>query len=64
MTRWIVGTRGVTLALNNCIGNEHDYQHKRLNSAYQRLRKGLSPDQRTSLRDEERAWIARLDKNC
>lgn len=60
----VKAARGVTLALNDCIGNEHDYQDKRLNAAYQRLRKRLGPDQRTALRDEERAWIAQRDKTC
>jgi uncharacterized protein YecT (DUF1311 family) len=56
--------RGVTLALNDCIGSEHDYQDKRLNTAYQQLRKRLSTDQRTALRQDERAWIAERDKAC
>jgi len=60
----VKAARGVTLALNDCIGDEHGYQDKRLNSAYQRLRKSLGPDQRIVLRDEERAWIAQRDKTC
>lgn len=55
---------GVTVALNDCIGNEHAYQDKRLNTAYQSLRKTLPDTQRTSLRDEERSWIATRDKTC
>ncbi|KJV35371.1 hypothetical protein VI08_08180 [Luteibacter yeojuensis] len=56
--------RGVTVALNNCIGTEHAYQDKRLNAAYQRLRKMLPVGQATSLRDEERAWISQRDMTC
>lgn len=58
------GSEGVTLTLNNCIGAEYDFQDKRLNDAYQRLRKGLSGSAKTALRDEERAWIASRDKSC
>jgi uncharacterized protein YecT (DUF1311 family) len=60
----VKAARGVTLALNSCIGNEHDFQDKRLNAAYQRLRKSLTADQRIALRDEERTWIAQRDKTC
>lgn len=55
---------GVTAALNDCIGTEHEYQDKRLNSAYQQLRKSMTEPQRLSLRDEERGWIASRDKAC
>ncbi|WP_082190066.1 lysozyme inhibitor LprI family protein [Frateuria defendens] len=60
----VKAARGVTLALNDCIGAEHDYQDKRLNTAYQRLRTTLPAAQRTALRDEERAWIVQRDKAC
>ena len=54
----------MTLALNDCIGTEHDFQDKRLNAAYQRLRTSLSAAQRATLRDEERIWIGQRDKTC
>jgi uncharacterized protein YecT (DUF1311 family) len=60
----VKASRGVTLALNNCIGTEYDFQNKQLNAAYQRLRASLSDSQRIALRDEERAWIAQRDKTC
>lgn len=60
----VKASRGVTLALNNCIGTEHGFQDKRLNTAYQRLRTSLSAEQRTALRDEERMWIGQRDKTC
>jgi uncharacterized protein YecT (DUF1311 family) len=60
----VEASRGVTLALNNCIGVEHAFQDKRLNATYQRLRKSLPKAERVKLRDEERAWIARRDKDC
>lgn len=55
---------GVTLALNNCIGAEHAFQDKRLNTVYHRLRKTLPASVRIKLRDQERAWIAQRDKTC
>lgn len=60
----VEASRGVTLALNNCIGVEHAFQDKRLNAAYQRLRRSLPTAERVKLRDEERAWIAQRDKDC
>jgi uncharacterized protein YecT (DUF1311 family) len=60
----VKAARGVTIALNDCIGNEYGFQDMRLNAAYQRLRKRLSPDKQVALRDEERAWIAERDKAC
>ena len=60
----VKASRGVTLTLNNCIGDEHQFQDKRLNVAYQKLREGLTTEQRTALRDEEQAWITQRDKAC
>ena len=60
----VKASRGVTLALNDCIGTEHDFQDKRLNAAYGRLRTSLSAAQRATLRDEERTWIEQRDKTC
>lgn len=57
-------SEGVTLALNNCIGSEYDFQDKRLNTAYKALRQSLPEQQRVALRTEERAWIADRDKAC
>ena len=55
---------GVTAALNDCIGAEHGYQDKRLNTAYQALRKPMTEAERAALRDEERVWIAARDQTC
>jgi uncharacterized protein YecT (DUF1311 family) len=57
-------SQGVTLALNNCIGSEYDFQDKRLNTAYKALRQSMPEAQRVALRDQERAWIADRDKAC
>jgi len=58
------GSEGVTLTLNNCIGAEYDFQDRRLNVAYRLLRQKLPASASTTLRDEERAWIASRDKDC
>jgi uncharacterized protein YecT (DUF1311 family) len=55
---------GVTAALNDCIGAEYDFQDRRLNAAYQALRKGMDDAAKNVLRDDERAWIASRDKSC
>ncbi|MDQ7998020.1 MAG: lysozyme inhibitor LprI family protein [Luteibacter sp.] len=60
----VEASNGVTAALNDCIGTEHDAQDKRLNVAYRRLRDSLAPELRTSLRDEERGWIVARDRDC
>jgi uncharacterized protein YecT (DUF1311 family) len=60
----IRASNGVTSALNACIGAEHDFQDKRLNTAYQLLGKTLPDGERKALRGEERAWIAHRDKTC
>jgi uncharacterized protein YecT (DUF1311 family) len=57
-------SQGVTLALNNCIGSEYDFQDTRLNTAYKALRQSIAETQRVALRDQERAWIADRDKAC
>jgi uncharacterized protein YecT (DUF1311 family) len=58
------GFNGVTLAINDCIREEHAFQDKRLNTAYQRLRKELPKCERMALRDDERSWIAQRDRTC
>lgn len=57
-------SQGVTLAMNNCIGLEYDFQDKRLNTAYKALRQSMPEAQRIALRDQERAWIVDRDKAC
>jgi uncharacterized protein YecT (DUF1311 family) len=57
-------SEGVTIAINNCIGTEYDFQDARLNTAYKALRATMSAEQRNALRDEERAWISDRDKTC
>ena len=55
---------GVTVKMNSCLAKEFDYQDKRLNTAYQALRKSMSDKNRLALRDEERAWIKARDTKC
>ncbi len=55
---------GVDTAMQDCIGEEYDHQDSRLNAAYGALRKSLPADRMTSLRAEQRAWIAERDGAC
>jgi len=57
-------SEGVTVKMNSCLAKEFDYQDKRLNTAYQALRKSLSDKDRLALRDEERTWIKTRDAKC
>jgi uncharacterized protein YecT (DUF1311 family) len=57
-------SEGVTVKMNSCLAKEFDYQDKRLNTAYQALRKSMSDKDRLALRDEERAWIKARDTEC
>lgn len=56
--------QGVTVSINNCIGDEFDFQDKRLNIAYKGLRDSMDDSQKRALRNDERAWIAERDKAC
>ena len=55
---------GVTPSLQECIGAEYEYQDKRLNRAYKALMDGLDSTGRSSLRTEERKWLAQRDRSC
>jgi len=57
-------TGGVTPSMQDCISAEHEYQDKRLNLAYKTLIDGLDSNGRSSLRAEERKWIAQRDRSC
>jgi uncharacterized protein YecT (DUF1311 family) len=57
-------SKGATLALNDCIGTEYDFQDQRLNTAYKSLRQSISSAERNALRDQERAWMSDRDDAC
>ncbi|QWT20161.1 DUF1311 domain-containing protein [Bacillus sp. NP157] len=57
-------SQSVMPTLIACVDTEFAYQDKRLNRIYARLMKSLSPDARTALRDEERAWIKFKQTTC
>ena len=57
-------TGGVTPSMRDCIGAEYEYQDKRLNQAYKSLMDGLDSTGRSSLRAEERKWMAQRDRSC
>lgn len=51
-------------SMTECAESEFAYQDKRLNAIYARVMRSRSADQRSILRAEERAWIARKDAEC
>lgn len=55
---------GVDPAMQDCIGNEYEYQDGRLNAAYAKLKRTLEDAEMTALRTEQRGWIAGRDAKC
>jgi uncharacterized protein YecT (DUF1311 family) len=55
---------GVTVAMLDCLGAEHDIQDARLNQTYKRLMARLDQEARDKLRQEQRAWLKRRDSKC
>jgi uncharacterized protein YecT (DUF1311 family) len=53
-----------TLQMVGCASDEHDVQDKRLNAAYQKIVKDLTPHQKAGFAAAERAWIAFRDAHC
>lgn len=51
------------VAAGACLTAEHDYQDKRLNTAYKKLLSALGEKDRPSLIAAERAWIGLQDKD-
>jgi uncharacterized protein YecT (DUF1311 family) len=47
-----------------CAEGEFAYQDKRLNAVYGRVMKSMSTEQKSALRTEERAWIAKKNVEC
>lgn len=47
-----------------CAEGEFAYQDKRLNAAYGRVMRSMSTEQKSALRAEERAWIAKKNVEC
>lgn len=55
---------GVDPAMQDCIGNEYEYQDGRLNAVYARLKRTLGESEMSGLRTEQRGWIADRDAKC
>lgn len=55
---------GVTSAMAGCNSEELSKQDARLNDAYRAAMATRSPDQKTALRDAQRAWIKLRDTRC
>jgi uncharacterized protein YecT (DUF1311 family) len=47
-----------------CVGDELRGSDRTINRVYGDLMKSLSPDDRVTLRDDQRAWIKMRDENC
>jgi uncharacterized protein YecT (DUF1311 family) len=58
------GSGATTAAMLQCAHAEFVYQDNRLNRIYKALRSSLPVDGQTSLRDEERQWIAQKSVKC
>jgi uncharacterized protein YecT (DUF1311 family) len=56
--------RGVTPAMQACIGAEYERQDRLLNAAYKAAMAGRSPAAQKVLRQEQRGWIKRRDSEC
>jgi|GEM_PF-382882 len=55
---------GVDPAMQDCIGNEYEYQDGRLNAAYAKLKRTLGDSEMAGLRTVQRGWIAERDARC
>ena len=55
---------GVTPRMQECIGREYTYHDDKLNRVYRRLRATLAKGTADTLRDEQRAWLKRMDTDC
>jgi len=56
--------RGITLGINNCLGDEIDRQDTALNQTYKAVLARLSPARQANLRAAERKWIPARDRRC
>lgn len=55
---------GVDPAMQDCIGNEYEYQDGRLNAAYAELKRTLGDAQMAGLRAAQRQWLRDRDAEC
>ena len=55
---------GSTAEMVDCLNAQRVHWDKELTIAYQRAMKAATPQERTLLRDAERAWIKYRDANC
>jgi uncharacterized protein YecT (DUF1311 family) len=55
---------GVTVKMQECIAIEYTYHDDKLNRVYRYLRTTLDQSAANTLRDEQRAWLKRMDAEC
>ncbi len=53
-----------TAGMLDCIGAETQIQDRRLNTAYAKAMKDLTPEQRERLRAAQRAWLTFREADC
>jgi uncharacterized protein YecT (DUF1311 family) len=63
-TKCLDDSGGVTFSLLNCNAAEFKYQDYRLNRVYKSLSQTLGAKDMSSLREDERKWIAYRDSYC
>ena len=56
--------QGITSGMMDCMGLEIDRQDDKLNQAYRATLKRLSKRRQGKLRESERAWVKRSDRDC
>ncbi len=57
-------SQGSTYAITKCTSQEIKYQDKRLNHAYETLKKNLSEEKQKELLSVQRLWVKYKDANC
>ena len=58
------GSGQSTAGMLDCIGKETQLQDRRLNAAYVKAMKDLTPEQRARLRTAQRAWLSFREADC
>lgn len=62
--RCLDASGGVTPTMQDCIDAEYAYQDRRLNQVYRRLIARLPKAEAARLRERQRAWIGKRDRDC
>ncbi len=55
---------GADAAIQDCIGEEYEFQDARLNATYKALMAKLSPGEQAQLKADERKWLVHRNAHC